>query len=115
MPAANVDEYLAALQPEVVAAVNEIRAAIVDVLDEPTETIAYGIPTFKVGGRNVVHVGGYRRFVSVYPVPDDATLLTELTPYRVSQGTLRFPLDRPLPIDLIRRVVTALALARRKT
>ncbi len=47
--------------------------------------------------------------------PAHATLLTELTPYRVSQGTLRFPLDRPLPIDLIRRVVTALALARRKT
>ena len=74
------------------------------------ETIAYGIPTFTLDGRSVVHVAAWKRHLSLYPVPgaDDSELDRQMAPYRSGRGTLRFGLDQPLPLDLVRRVVERL-------
>ena len=75
------------------------------------ERISYGIPTFSLDGRYVVYFSGWKRHVSVYPIPDtsaDRALERELKPYMAGKGTLKFALDKPLPIELIQRVARRL-------
>jgi uncharacterized protein YdhG (YjbR/CyaY superfamily) len=115
MPAtfATVDEYLDSFPDEVRDRLARIRWIAREVLDEPDERISYGIPTVTVAGRPVVHYSGWKRHIALYPVPDgEAGLDRDLEPYRAGKGTLQFPLDRPLPEDLVRRVVVALSARR---
>lgn len=70
------------------------------------ETISYGIPTFKLNGTYVVYFAGYAQHVSVYPIPaGDEAFEQEIKPYKSGRGTLKFALDKPLPLDLIKKVV----------
>jgi uncharacterized protein YdhG (YjbR/CyaY superfamily) len=101
--------YLAGLAPEARTALDAVRATIRDLVPEAKETISYGIPTFALAGRSVVHVAAWKRHVSLYPVPRvDAVLEGELVAYRHGPGTLRFALGHPLPLDLIGRIVALL-------
>lgn len=72
-----------------------------------TEKISYGIPTFNLNGRYLVYIAGWKEHVSVYPAIGAVAreFKDELKPYRSGKGTLRFPLDQPLPKGLIRRIV----------
>jgi len=104
----SVEEYLAALPAATRDVVDEIRRIAVATLSEPTESISYDMPTFSVDGRRVVHVGGWAKHVSLYPVPSADDLQAELAPYLAGQGTLKFPLSGPIPYDLVRRVIRSL-------
>jgi uncharacterized protein YdhG (YjbR/CyaY superfamily)/GNAT superfamily N-acetyltransferase len=105
--------YLAAVPEAARPALDAVRAVIRGVAPAARETITYGIPTFVVEGRSVVHVAAWKRHLSLYPVPGaDAALQGDMQPYRSGRGTLRFELDRPLPLDLVRRVVERLAVER---
>jgi uncharacterized protein YdhG (YjbR/CyaY superfamily) len=114
-----VDEYIAQYPPEVQRILEEVRAAIRTAVPQTEERISYGIPTFALDGRYVVYFSGWKRHVSVYPIPDtsaDPALERELKPYMAGKGTLKFALDRPMPIPLIQRVAKRLLeqrLARR--
>ena len=108
-----VAAYLADLTPEARIDLDAIRATIRDLVPDAEETISYGIPTFTLAGRAIVHVAAWKHHLSLYPVPRvDAGLGEELEPYRSGPGTLRFPLGRPLPIELIGRVVELLVAQR---
>jgi uncharacterized protein YdhG (YjbR/CyaY superfamily) len=101
--------YLSAVEGEARVQLDQLRAVVRSLAPDASETISYGIPTFSIGGRTVVHVAAWERHVSLYPVPTtDETLGTELAAYRSGRGTLRFPIDRPLPLELIERVVRRL-------
>jgi uncharacterized protein YdhG (YjbR/CyaY superfamily)/ribosomal protein S18 acetylase RimI-like enzyme len=101
--------YLAGVPTEARSALDAIRAIIREVAPAARETIAYGIPTFTLEGRSVVHVAAWKRHLSLYPVPEaDAELDRQVAPYRSGRGTLRFGLGDPLPLDLVRRVVERL-------
>ena len=105
--------YLAGLPPDARTALDVVRDVVREVIPSAEERISYGMPTFTLGGRSIVHVAAWKRHVSLYPVPDtDEELANEAAPYRSGQGTLRFPLDRPLPLPLIRRVVERLVQQR---
>lgn len=108
----SVDAYLAA-QPDAVRDVLErIRRIVHETVPGAGETIAYGMPTATLDGRSLVHWAGWAKHVSVYPEPDpadDPALAQDLAPYANGRGTLKFRLDRPVPYDLVGRVVTALA------
>ena len=111
MAFATVDEYIASFPAEVQAVLEAIRAAIRAVVPGTEERISYGIPTFALDGRYVVYFSGWKRHVSVYPIPDtsmDAAFGRELKPYMAGKGTLKFALDQPLPIELIQRVANRL-------
>jgi uncharacterized protein YdhG (YjbR/CyaY superfamily) len=113
---ATVDEYIASFPPEVQRTLEEVRAAIREVVPGTEERISYGIPTFTLDGRYVVYFSGWKRHVSVYPIPDtsgDAALERELKPYMAGKGTLKFALDRPMPVELIQRVAKRLLEQRR--
>jgi len=110
-----VAAYLADLAPEARTALDSVRATVRDLVPDAEETISYGIPTFTVAGRAFVHVAAWKHHVSLYPVPQtDTGLAAELAPYRRGPGTLRFALGRPLPLELIRRIV-GLLVAQRTT
>ena len=72
--------------------------------------ISYGIPTITMNNRYVVYFAGWTHHVSVYPVPNgDEGLHAEMAPYLSGKGTLKFPVGKPIPYDLIARVATQLA------
>jgi len=111
----SVEEYLASFPADVRRVLEEVREAIRAAAPEATETIAYDMPTYRLEGRSLVHFAGWTSYVSVYPLPDpaaDAGLEADLVAYRATRGTGRFPLDRPLPLELVARVVQALRAER---
>lgn len=111
----SVEEYLASFPADVRRVLEEVRETIRTAAPGATETIAYDMPTYKIEGRSLVHFAGWSSYVSVYPLPDpaaDAGLEADLAAYRATRGTGRFPLDRPLPLELIARVVRALRAER---
>lgn len=111
-----IDEYVAAFPAETRTALQELRGLIHEVAPEAVETISYAMPTFDMNGRHVVHFAGYAKHVSIYPVPNEGALKDELEPFTSGKATARFPLDRPLPKELIRRIVESrVAENRRKT
>lgn len=103
---AAIDEYIARFPSATQRLLRQMRALIRDAAPEATETISYGIPTFDLRGKHLVHFAGYTRHVGLYPGPSGIEAFAdELAPYKSAKGSVRFPLAEPLPMDLIRRIV----------
>ena len=84
----------------------QIRSLVFELLPEATEAIKYGIPTFIHNG-NLVHYAGYTGNIGLYPAPSGLERFgDELARYKRGKGSVRFPLDEELPIELIRRIVS---------
>jgi uncharacterized protein YdhG (YjbR/CyaY superfamily) len=109
----SIDDYISR-QPEGTQEIlQEMRRRIRAVVPDAGEKISYQIPTLTVGGKNFVHFAGWAKYVSMYPVPsNDEQLAKDLAPFQASKGTLKFPLDQPVPYDLVERVAAALAESR---
>jgi len=100
-----VDRYLGQFPPEVRKRLGELRSVIRACAPGAREKISYGIPTFDLEG-NLVHFAGYAGHIGFYPGAAGITnFREELAGYRTSKGTVQFPLDRKLPVALIRRIV----------
>jgi uncharacterized protein YdhG (YjbR/CyaY superfamily) len=108
-----VEAYLGSFPDEVRPVLEQVRTAIRAAVPGAQETISYDIPTFKLDGRAVVYFAGWKHHVSVYPIPRaDEALERDLAPFRAAKGTLKFPLDRPIPYELIGRAAALLATQR---
>jgi uncharacterized protein YdhG (YjbR/CyaY superfamily) len=106
---ASFDEYLASTSPEVRPMLEEIREIVKRTVPEAEEIISYQMPAFRYG-RIFIYFAAFKNHVGIYPpVKGDADLEIALLPYRGPKGNLRFPLDQPMPFDLIQRVVASLA------
>jgi len=102
---ATIDAYIAAFPDDVQAILQQIRRAVHEVTPEATEAIAYGMPTFKLHG-NLVHFAAFKNHIGFYPVPSGIEAFQEeLAAYKQGKGSVQFPLNRPMPYDLIRRIV----------
>jgi uncharacterized protein YdhG (YjbR/CyaY superfamily) len=103
-----VSEYIADFPPKVRAALRRVRAAIRKALPEASETISYRIPTYRINGKAVIYFAGWQEHFSIYP--SGARLVEafkdELSRYELSKGTIRFPVDEPVPVALIERIAT---------
>lgn len=103
--AGSIDEYIAAFAKPVRKQLLIIRAAIRKAAPAATEAIKYGIPTFILNG-NLVHFGGYKNHIGFYPAPSGIDAFKkELSVFEGSKGTIRFPIDKPLPLSLITKIV----------
>lgn len=102
-----VEAYVAQCPPETQEILQTLRALIREVAPDVTEKISYGIPTFELNGKYVVYFGAWKKHIAFYPVTPEleSSLGTEIAPYRSGKGTLRFPLGKPMPLELIRRIV----------
>jgi uncharacterized protein YdhG (YjbR/CyaY superfamily) len=104
--AGSIDEYIAGFPPETQKVLEELRALIKSCAPDAIETISYAIPTLDLNGRHLVHFAGYERHVGFYPIPSGMEAFeAELKSFKRGKGSVQFPLDRPLPMDLIRRIV----------
>jgi uncharacterized protein YdhG (YjbR/CyaY superfamily) len=103
--AANIDEYIAGYPAPVQALLQSVRQTIARAVPDAQQKISYGIPTFARHG-NLVHFAAFDRHIGLYP--GSAAIVAfraELQAYRCSKGTVRLPLDQPLPLALIARIV----------
>ncbi|HWI52374.1 MAG TPA: DUF1801 domain-containing protein [Symbiobacteriaceae bacterium] len=102
--ATSIDAYIAEFPTETQAVLQAVRAIIRATAPNATETISYAIPTFDLNG-HLVHFAGYERHIGFYPTPSGIEAFKEeLASYKCAKGSVQFPLDQPLPIDLIRRM-----------
>jgi uncharacterized protein YdhG (YjbR/CyaY superfamily) len=109
---ATVDDYIASFPPEVQQVLQQVRRTIHGAAPGLEEGMSYGIPTLRRSGRYLVYFAGWKSHVSVYPVPEgDEAFAREAEQYRSGKGTLKFPLAKPIPYDLITRQVELLAQA----
>jgi uncharacterized protein YdhG (YjbR/CyaY superfamily) len=102
----SVDEYIAAQPKNVQVVLRRVRSIIRKALPAAVEVISYQMPAYKVEQRFFLCLGGWTQHYSLYPASDAlvAAFKGALTPYRVSKGTLRFPLSEPVPVALIERI-----------
>ena len=100
-----IDEYIAAFPPDVRAILEKIRATIRKAAPDAEETISYQMPTFTLKG-NLVHFAAFKAHIGFYPTPTGtAKFQKELSVYKGAKGSVRFPLDQPIPYALISRIV----------
>jgi uncharacterized protein YdhG (YjbR/CyaY superfamily) len=100
-----IDEYIALFPVHIQKILNTIRETIKAAAPETGEKISYQIPTFTLKG-NLVHFAAFKNHIGFYPTSSGTEeFKKELSAYDVSKGTIRFPLDKPIPYDLIRRIV----------
>ncbi len=102
-----VDVYIAGLPDDRRDAMQQIRAAALSAAPGATEVITYGMPGLKTHGRFLVSFDAFKAHYSLFPASDAVveTLGAEIQPYLSGRGTIRFPADEPLPVDLIARIV----------
>jgi uncharacterized protein YdhG (YjbR/CyaY superfamily) len=100
-----IDEYIDSFPANMQAILQEMRAAIKEAAPEAEEAISYQMPTFKLNG-NLVHFAAFKKHIGFYPTPSGIDAFRdELAPYGVSKGTIRFDLDKPIPLDLVQKIV----------
>jgi uncharacterized protein YdhG (YjbR/CyaY superfamily) len=112
-PPASIEAYIERHPPQVQAILREVRATIRRAAPEATERLSYNMPTFFMG-KVLAHVGAFKEHIGLFPPVRDPELRERIAPYRGEKGNLKFPLDRPIPYDLIEEIVTRRAQAIRE-
>ena len=109
MPAKTIDKYIKDSPKNVQTILKKIRTTIRKTAPKAEETISYGIPTFKLNG-NLVHFAGYKSHIGFYPTPSGIEKFKkELSAYKGAKGSVQFPLDQPIPYELIARITRFMA------
>ncbi|MCM2325125.1 MAG: DUF1801 domain-containing protein [Candidatus Woesearchaeota archaeon] len=100
-----VDGYIARYPKDVQAILQKIRYIVSGLAEGSEECICYGVPTFKLNG-NLVHFAAYKKHIGFYPGPSGLSAFKEeISRYENSKGAVKFPLDRPIPYSLIKKIV----------
>ena len=102
----SIDEYIAACPPETHERMQEVRAMIKKLAPEAKEKISYQIAAFELNGKNIIHFAGWKKHISLYPIPaGDEAFVQDVSKYADGKGTLKLPLDEPLPMKLVKQVI----------
>ena len=102
----SVDEYIKAFPSEVQERLNTIRNIVKELAPQATERLCMKMPTFDLNGKWFVHYAAYKKHIGFYPQPEAvAAFVDKLSGYKTSKGAIQFPLDKPLPVELIREIV----------
>jgi uncharacterized protein YdhG (YjbR/CyaY superfamily) len=103
----SIEEYLAALPEDRRSGVETLRATVVAAAPEAVEAISYDMPALRLDGRFLVSWAAYRKHYSLFPASEAVVreLGDDIAPYLAGRGTIRFPADRPIPVDVVTRVV----------
>jgi uncharacterized protein YdhG (YjbR/CyaY superfamily) len=111
--AASIDEYIATFPAATQEVLQELRRRVHAAVPDAEERISYQIPTFAVDGQYVIYVAGWKNHVSIYPVPEGhAERDAELAPYLSGQGTVKLPLSKDIPWDVVDRAIAAQVASR---
>lgn len=100
-----IDEYIADFPDDIQKILQQVRMTIHEAAPDAKEKISYQMPTFYLEG-NLVHFAAFKNHIGFFPTPSGvSSFQKELTAYKTSKGTIQFPLDEPIPFDLIRKIV----------
>ena len=100
-----IDEYIAGFPDDIKKVLQQIRVTVHEAAPAAKEKISYQMPTFYLEG-NLVHFAAFKDHIGFFPAPSGiAHFEKELTKYKTSKGTIQFPLDGPVPVELIRKIV----------
>jgi uncharacterized protein YdhG (YjbR/CyaY superfamily) len=109
----SVEEYLASFPADLQDILRQVRETIHAVVPNVGEKISYQLPTVTMDGKPLMYYSGWKKHISVYPLPPmDDQLAQEVEQYLSGKGTLKFPLAKPIPYDVIRRVAEAFVASR---
>ncbi len=101
-----MDEYISAFPKEVQTTLEKIRRVIRESAPKAEEAISYQMPTFKLDGKNLVYFAAWKNHIGFYPTPSGTEAFKkELSLYKGAKGSVQFPMDKPIPYDLVKRIV----------
>lgn len=101
----DIDSYIESFPENAQEYLQKMRLTIKDIVPEAKEKISYGVPTFTLG-RNLIHFGAFKNHIGFYPgALAVSTFQKELSLYKWAKGSIQFPFDKPLPLDLIKKIV----------
>jgi len=101
-----IDEYIKIFLQDVQSILERMRQTIRKAAPEAVESISYQMPTFKLNGKNLVYFAGYKNHIGFYPVPSGIRAFKkELSQYKTGKGSVQFPIDKPVPYDLVKKIV----------
>lgn len=102
----SVEEYISTFPDEVQILLREVRAVIVANAPAAIESIAYQMPAYKLNGKPLVYFAGFAKHIGLYATPSGhSAFAAELAAYKQGKGSVQFPLNQPIPYDLIARIV----------
>lgn len=102
----SIDEYIGTFPDDIQSRLESMRQIIKSVIPGAIETISYQIPTFKINNKNIVHFSAYKKHIGLYPGSSAIEhFKEELSQYKWSKGTVQFPLDNPIPSELVKKIV----------
>ena len=100
-----IDEYIMLFPKNVQIVLEKLRQVIRESAPKSEETINYGIPTFKLNG-NLVHFAAFKNHIGFYPTTSAIVAFKkELSPYKQAKGSVQFPIDKPIPLNIVKKIV----------
>ena len=101
-----IDEYIAGFPSDTQKVMQQIRTVIKNVVPDAEETISYAIPTFRLNGKYLVYFAGFKKHIGFYPAPVGIEeFKDQLSGFKTGKGSVQFPLNNPMPLDLIKSIV----------
>jgi uncharacterized protein YdhG (YjbR/CyaY superfamily) len=101
-----IDEYIKTFPEDVQKLLEKIRETIRKAAPEAVETISYQMPTFNLEGKYLIYFAAWKNHIGFYPIPaGDKAFQKELSPYKGAKSSVRFPIDKPIPYDLVKKLV----------
>jgi uncharacterized protein YdhG (YjbR/CyaY superfamily) len=101
----DINEYIACFPKETQKILEDIRIVVKDAAPGAIETIKYSMPTLMLKG-NLIHFAAFKNHIGLYPSPSgDEAFKNEIAPYKAAKSSIRFPIDKPIPFELIRKII----------
>lgn len=101
-----IDQYIKTFPADVQVKLEEVRRTIRRTAPDAVETIAYQMPTFNKNGKHLIHFAAWKNHIGLYPVPSGTEAFQkEISAYREARSSALFPLDKPIPLDLVRKLI----------
>lgn len=102
----STDEYISSFPKETQIILQEVRKTIKNAAPNTNESISYGMPAYKLNGKALVYFAGYKNHIGFYATPTGHSEFTEeLAKYKQGKGSVQFPINEPMPLDLITKIV----------
>jgi uncharacterized protein YdhG (YjbR/CyaY superfamily) len=104
--AKNIDEYIASFPKEIQKVLEQVRTTVKDAAPEAEETISYAMPAFTLHKAQLVYFAAFKNHIGFYSLPSgNEAFQEELSAYKVGKGSIQFPLNQPMPLELITKIV----------
>jgi len=101
-----INEYIAGFPEDTQGILNQVRATIRRAAPDAVESIGYGMPAYKLNGRPLVYLAGFKNHIGFYATPTGhSAFAKELSKYKQGKGSVQFPIDQPMPLELIAQIV----------